>query len=368
MATVSRQSAFWAVVALGLNTFVQPGGKGLGFPAEYSRALRLSPIVCIVDTLGVLFSMAFFCYKTRSFKDGFTLAARRRLLTEDDPAEPMLERTWWFRFSVFAFGALPQAVKVLAMGGIPLTKVWGMAYLVSFLVLEGLDLLQAQQDRDDHTIETDVAVLNKGMRYFVGLAVFIQGQCFAAEFFLMPSRSDIKCGLEPGHYLPLSELESAKYGDVPAIAAIIEICTVLMIFAPFVLFRATYLLLEWILRPLFGDHVEVIQICLFPVGAAAYLVGLGILFDRLKSLCPYRRLLCSMEGLALFTTSYFFVFTWYQAALRVRWSRELLGLKRREGFLPLLFAAWNITGIVCYYLFIYNPSNTYKPPWTESLG
>lgn len=125
MATVSRQSAFWAVVALGLNTFTQPGGKVLGFPAEYSRALRLSPVVCIIDTLGVLFSVAFFCYKTRSFKDGFSLAARYRCFVEDDPAEPKVERTWWFRFSVFALGALPQAMKILDMGGIPLTKNMG---------------------------------------------------------------------------------------------------------------------------------------------------------------------------------------------------------------------------------------------------
>ena len=357
MATVSRQSAFWAVVALGLNTFVQPGGKVLGFPAEYSRALRLSPILCIVDTLGVLFSVAFFCYKTRSFKKGLALAARYRCLTEDAPAEPRLERTWWFRFSVFALGALPQTVKVLAMSEIPLTKLWGMAYLLSFLVLEGLDLLQPRQHRDYHALEPDVAVLDRYMWLLGFLAVFIQCHCFAVELFLLPSRSDIKCGLEPGRYLP--ELGGAKNGGM---AVIIESCSVLVMFAPFVLVRAAYPLFERTLRPLLGDHVEMIQIGLFILGATSYLVGLDNLFRRLSSCPPYLRFLVLMELIVLFLGSFFLVWIWYEAALQIRWSRELFGLKRREGFLPLLFAAWTIASIICYYMFIYDPSDTYKPP------
>ena len=187
MATVSRQSAFWAVVALGLNTFTQDGGKVLGFPAAYSRALRLSPIVCIVDTLGVLLSVAFFCYKTRSIKHGLTLAARYQGLTEDDPAEPKLERTWWFRFSVFALGALPQAVKILGMGGILVTKIWGMAYLVSFLVLEGLDLLRPRQRRDYYALEPYATVLDTYIWLPGYLAVLTQHAWLLLHLFLIPS-------------------------------------------------------------------------------------------------------------------------------------------------------------------------------------
>ena len=252
MATVSRQSAFWAVVALGLNTFTQDGGKVLGFPAEYSQALRLSPIVCIVDTLAVLFSVAFFWWKTSSFEDGVALAARYRCLTEEERAERSLERTWWFRLSVFALGALPQAVKVLGMGGIPLMKTWGMAYLVSLLVLKGLDLLQPQQHRDDHTLETDVAIMDR----YVWYAVFIQCHCLVVELFLLPSRSDIKCGLELGCYLP--ELGGAKNGRM---VVIIESCSVLVMFAPFVFARATYpLFVERTHRELLEDFVVMIQI------------------------------------------------------------------------------------------------------------
>ena len=93
MATMSGQSAFWAVITLGLNTFVQPDGEVLGFPADYSRALRLSPIACLVDSLGIQLSIVYFYHKTRSFEDSFGLAARYRVLVEESSLEPKLERT-----------------------------------------------------------------------------------------------------------------------------------------------------------------------------------------------------------------------------------------------------------------------------------
>ncbi len=383
MATVSRQSTFWAVFALGLNTFTQDGGKVLGFPAEYSRALRLSPIVCIVDTLGVLSSVAFFCYRSRSFKDGFTLAARHRCLTEDDPAEPRLERTWWFRFSVFAFGALPQAVKVLAMGGIPLTEVWGMAYLVSFLVLEGLDLLQPRQHRDDHTLETDVAVWNRCMMIPARLVVNIQLLCFLPELYLLLEGPDNSCDLSP----PPRTFDAGIARDLLVIGAIGLACWVWMILPPLVLYGAYFfvagpinLLFERTLSPLLGDYVEVSQMCLFLPVATAYLVGLGILLDRLKNppRCPLREFLIMSREFLLVTaavpmllTFFVWVFICHETASKVRLFRKLFGLKRygrKQDSMPLLFAAGNIVGIICYYMYIYDPSSTYKPPWTQNLG
>ena len=55
----------------------------------------------------------------------------------------------------------------------------------------------------------------------------------------------------------------------------------------------------------------------------------------------------------------------------IRLFPELFGLKplkRRGRGISLLFAILSIASIICYYLCIYDPSNTYKPPWTEYLG
>ena len=366
MATVSRQSAFWAIVGLGVNTFAQDGGKVLGFPAEWSRALRLSPIVCIVDTLGVLFSIAFFSYKAGSVKEGFTLAARYRCLTEDDPAEPRLERTWWFRFLLFALGALLQAVKLLGMGGIPLTKIWGMAYLVSFLVLEGLDLLQPRQHGDDHALEMSVAVLDTCISVPSYLAVYLQGTCFMIEVYLIPQLNlGYMCDMEPSSSLPLPDLSNTMNKSISIIT--LTPYWLLVLLSPFVIKWAINLHYERAFRPSGRDDLEVFQMFLvLPMATTG--VGLGILFNDREQTCPSA---VETAALALLLTFCVWVFICTETAFKVRWFRKLFGLKhheRGEGSFPLLFTAGNIAGIICYYMYIYDPSSTYKPPWTDYLG
>lgn len=366
MTTVSRQSAFWAIVGLGLNTFAQDGGKVLGFPTEWSRALRLSPIVCILDTLCVLFSIAFFSYKSRSLKDGVTLAARYRCLTEDDPAEPKLERTWWFRFSIFALGALPQAVKLLALGGTPLTKIWGMAYLVSFLVLEGLDLLQTRQSGDDHTLEMNVEALDTYVSPPSYVASYFQGGLFLSEVYLIPLEYlGYMCDMEPCSSPPLPNPGNTMKKSISIITLTPYWSLVLL--SPFVIKWAINLHYERAFGPSGGDDLAVFQMfSLLPQAAIG--IGLGILFNGQAQICPSA---VEMAALAFLMTLFVWVFICAETAFKVRWFRKFFGLKhheRGEGSFPLIFTAGNIAGIICYYMYIYDPSSTYKPPWTEYLG
>ena len=342
---------------------MQDGGKVLGFPAEWSRALRLSPIVCMVDTLGVLFSIAFFWYKTGSVKDGFYLAARYRCLTEDDPAEPKLERTWWFRLSVFALGALPQAVKLLGMGGIPVTKMCGMAYLVSFLVLEGLDLLQPRQRGDDHALEQHAAVLDDYICLPSCPAVYTQAICFVAEALVIPiAYLNHRCDLEPSNCVPLLE----PFNLTDAITVLIKITPywLLVQLSPFVVNRAINLRYERAFRPSGReDDLEVFEMfVLLPIAATG--VGLGV---------RNRICLSAIETAALAFLMIFLVWVVIgtEQVFKVRWIRKLLRLQyheRKEGYFPLFFTAGNIAGIMCYYRYMYDPFSTYKPPWTEYLG
>ena len=356
MATVSRQSAFWGVVALGLNTFSQDGGKVLGLPAELSRARRLSPIVCIVDTLGVLFSIAFFYRKTGSFKDGFTLAARYRCLTEDDPVEPKLERTWWFRFSVFALGALPQAVKLLGMSGIPLTKIWGMAYLVSFLVIEGLDLLQPRQHGDDHALEQHAAVLDKYMNLPGGLAVVTQVDYLMVQVYLIPSM--FKCDMGPGHSPPEPQFGRATI----MIAYLLNCCSLVMFSVLFTQYlfenMASSHRFGWNFAPLLKVLREGVMI-LLGVVLLLYVYFLLLILGVTDWSCSLGPVIAPM--LAILN-----LYVMFEPL-----DRETFGpapLKRRERGISLLFAILSIASIICYYVCIYDPSNTYKPPWTEYLG
>lgn len=368
MATVSRQSAFWAVVALGLNTFTQDGGKVLGFPAEYSRALRLSPTVCIVDTVGVAFSIAFFSYQTGSVKDGFGLAARYRCLTEDEPAEPKLERTWWFRLSVFALGAMPQAVKLLGMSRVPLTKTWGMAYLMSFLVIEGLDLLQPRQRGDDHTLEQHAAVLDKYMNLPSGLAFVTQVDYLMVEVYLIPSM--FKCDMGPGN-----SLVGPQFFRVTIMIAYLVNCCSLVMFS--VLFTE-YVLLNMPTGRRFGWNL--VQLLKALIGGFQLLLAVGfflhVVFQIAISrptdwLCSFGPILAQMYALLIILTVFELQEIAFEEPGLIRLFRECFGRKplegRQRGF-SLLFAILSIASIICYYVCIYDPSNTYKPPWTEYLG
>ena len=367
MATVSRQSAFWAVVALGLNTFVQPGGRVLDFPAEYSRALRLSPVVCAFDTLGVFISLIFFSRKTRSIKDGVALAARYRGLTEDDPAEPKLERTWWFRFSVFALGALPQAVKVLGMDGIPLTRLWGMAYLVSFLILEGLDLLRSRQHIDYHALDMDVEeVLDNYLTLIGVLTVCTQALCFILQLFFIAKNLGSKCDMEHGSSPQRPQLTNALIviGGMMACFAI----TVLLMAHRFVSKDIPRRFVEW---------------CQIHYWLVAVLIYLGIILASIpiEPTCSFRVVSVQMVAINLVLTSAALPFAldektfehrWFRGSFGlIRWFRKLFGLKRsnkEEVNISVLFAIPIIASIICYYMCNYDPSNTYKPPWTEYLG
>lgn len=44
----------------------------------------------------------------------------------------------WLRWLWFILGTLPPAVKLLAMGGIPWEQAWGLMFLTSWTVNEGL--------------------------------------------------------------------------------------------------------------------------------------------------------------------------------------------------------------------------------------
>ena len=135
MATVSRQSAFWAVFALGLNTFVQPGEQ------YYGRVARLSPAICLLESTLTLLSIVYFYRRTRNCHESITLLVRsyRREDTNIIGEPPKSNEAWVVRFLVFACGALPQAIKLFGMKGVLISQAWGAAYLISFLIREALE-------------------------------------------------------------------------------------------------------------------------------------------------------------------------------------------------------------------------------------
>ena len=136
---LSWQSAFWALIPLALNSMTQPSGMIFEFPSKYGFALRSSPIICGIDVLLTLILYTFTTIALRSPRAAAIRLTRHRFRDTPDGAEgslASLQENTILRIAVLILGALPQAVKLYAVRGLLWTKVWGSAFLSSFLILE----------------------------------------------------------------------------------------------------------------------------------------------------------------------------------------------------------------------------------------
>ncbi|KAL2061411.1 hypothetical protein VTL71DRAFT_7684 [Oculimacula yallundae] len=150
---VPWQTIFWTLVPLAISSMSQPGGRICGLPSRYRTYLRCSPILCATDTLSVFVSLTIlYFYQKRTFIDAIAMTLQERLnddfqdSTERDSLEEMhelegvqsLENMTWLRWLWFILGTLPPAIKLLAMSGIPWEQAWGLMFLTSWTITEGL--------------------------------------------------------------------------------------------------------------------------------------------------------------------------------------------------------------------------------------
>ncbi|KAI9859670.1 MAG: hypothetical protein M1813_006601 [Trichoglossum hirsutum] len=154
---MSWQSAFWLLVALALNSMMQPSGRVCGFPPAYRTPLRSSPIVCLVDATEVLFQLAYYILHGNWPWKAAQEVTRHRFqnFDRDNDGLAKVEENKHVRLVLFVLGVLPQVVKLCAVTGIPWTKTWGSMYLASFVVTE---LVVVIAGRGEHkTDETNTA-------------------------------------------------------------------------------------------------------------------------------------------------------------------------------------------------------------------
>ena len=141
---VSWQSAFWALVPIALNSMSQPSGKVLGFQQKYGFFLNSSPIVCVANALELIFKLTWRSLSMRSL-DEATRSVADDLFGNDESLErpnkiTRLQEMKAVRLILFCLGALPQVVKLCAMRGIVRTQICALLFLGSFTVIEAIML------------------------------------------------------------------------------------------------------------------------------------------------------------------------------------------------------------------------------------
>ncbi|KAH7400133.1 hypothetical protein BKA64DRAFT_707818 [Cadophora sp. MPI-SDFR-AT-0126] len=148
------QTIFWTLVPLAISSMSQPGGRISGLPSRYRTYLRCSPVLCAADTLSIFTNLTTLCfYQKYSFTEAVAITLQARLnndlqeeATEMDVIDEYneiegiqsLENMTWLRWLWFILGTLPPAIKFLAMGGILWEQAWGLMFLTSWTINEGL--------------------------------------------------------------------------------------------------------------------------------------------------------------------------------------------------------------------------------------
>jgi hypothetical protein len=120
----------------------QPSGQVLCYPPQLRTYVRSSPIICGTDALTQLVRIG--AYLLGGFSPGPRHAVARAMhlrirgLREQGPEEGFqaLENLTLVRWLLFAFGTLPQTVKLMAFKGVPWTQAWAGLSLATFVILE----------------------------------------------------------------------------------------------------------------------------------------------------------------------------------------------------------------------------------------
>jgi len=146
---VSWESAYWTLPSIAIATMTQPSGMVCGFDPSLRIYLRSSPIVCVFDSISIIVRFTAYCWLGHGPANSARGVLRARK-AKSKMAIQDLEEFGFLRLLGFLGGILSQTVKLLACSGLPWTQMWACFYVTSYLVVEGINLLDrfATDDRE----------------------------------------------------------------------------------------------------------------------------------------------------------------------------------------------------------------------------
>lgn len=135
---------FYGLLAIAINTMSQPTGRICDAPAHINFPIRISPIMCAIDTL-VMFGRLLY-YRVRYYRSLAECAKAvivERFHFDDDENAHRPGPSGARAARVLGFAViLTQVVKIFVSENVVLTKVWAGIYLFHWLCGEGLIFLK----------------------------------------------------------------------------------------------------------------------------------------------------------------------------------------------------------------------------------
>jgi hypothetical protein len=96
--------------------------------------LRSSPFICLADSVSIITRLVVLSAALRiSLSKSFRVLIDEHFGDEDPRS---LANTTWLRWLLFILGGLRLVIKMTSFKGTPITKFYGLCYLVSFLLVE----------------------------------------------------------------------------------------------------------------------------------------------------------------------------------------------------------------------------------------
>ncbi|WYZ41324.1 hypothetical protein EsH8_V_000219 [Colletotrichum jinshuiense] len=376
---LSWQSAFWALIAVALNTATQPSGRICGFPSDWGLCLKWSPVFCIINIFEALS-----CVSLRRGPEWALVVAPHKYGNDTtDSAHSdvaSLQRNTLIRIVAFVLGPVLQATKLYACQGIIWIQVLAAIYLGSFLcdeVILSLLWMADSIEEQNHVTGLAEAILGSKARFPIRLPL-------------------LKVEAAP-EAAPEDQLQESRAASRQPMAIV-----------------ASHLLLMWfVVSTITGAYIKHFRVVMLIVIGMAFLGGIASgVFCGIRS---YKKQRTKSQ---VFFDAFFGVYNvlWLSAfvvstgakcsnmavvgennvidfhgngtrknwAWRIglvlwsleisRWARMHVttsgphGIPKPANVILPLWAGAHLAVAVAMFNFAHDPSQTYKPAWTDVLG
>ena len=355
---VSWQTAFWTLVPIAINSMCQPCGKILGQPSKYGFYLTSSPIICVANASELVLNLLWRSCSTRSVKTAASLTANEVFEDLKDPGRhgelAQLQDIKLVRFLVFAFGAMPQVVKLYSLSGIPGTKICASLYLGSFVAIEvimtGLQRYRSSsisKGQSDHGSRIDLCEFLRTFAFFITIS--FSSVAFVGTAFKAIARSDL------------------SYAGILFYWAFVGLCSQPSFYPPGSSSRRSYLAkLQFKIYYLLLAYAIIVGLVCVTSGNCATTrdfdtPSIDLLQDSGKG--PWNAIFLDVPYLYLCLIVLLFFSTHRLATRRAFRTRPKIQHCASIAFMLLHFVA-----AILLYSFEYDPHGTFKPDWTNKFG
>ncbi|KAJ9605094.1 hypothetical protein H2200_010484 [Cladophialophora chaetospira] len=403
--TISWQTAFWALIAIAINTCLQHSGSVCDIDASLAIFVRSSPIFCVVDTIIVWCQTAYYT-KQKGIHGALRLVAASRKQHEHQENRGSLSAARIMTGSIVLLVALLQSVKLFAFQGLPWTQTFAAMYLFTYLTTAALNFFGQPAESADTTLELGVrrgdiappprlshlmAIISAALQG--SLWIFVITKAIPADWL----ESVNQCLLIPGYGLkiillsmiiPLATfVSSLAYVTLGLLDAAILLGPGLSLVAAvtMVIKSLTPDFGVW-LSDLFGLNVETFAkgsgTIVIAIIASTQYCFLGFVvssrtFEHVSDLITplfdiWEIQNGSFEATAALWLTAFSSYVLFRLVFIGKVARALglskLKIASTHGWAALFLFHANLGLTILYYAYVYQPETTYQPSWTKNLG